>query len=478
MASTVADKSAAVLAMQPYWELARALLGGTRAMRAAGESLLPKWPNEDQKDYRFRLSVAVLFPAYKRTVETLTGKPFSKPVSIGDDVPSQLKTWLDDVDLQGRNLDAFASDQMECALGYGLSGILVDYPTAETVETNAAGVRTQASESAAGLRPYMVHIRPHQLLGWRAERSEGKWVLTQLRFMECVTEKDGEFGDAQIDQVRVLEPGIWRTYRKVKNATGAEEWALHKEGTTTLPVIPFVPVYGKRVDFMVGEPPLIEVAHLNVAHWQSASDQQTILHVARVPILCITGVDDEKWTLTVGSSAAVKLPASATMEFVEHTGAAIEAGRDDLKDLEERMRQAGAELLVLEPGKITATQVATENAVGMCALQRITLGLEDALDQALQLMADWSKLGQGGHVTLFNDFGAATLAEASAQLLLQANQAGKLSDETFHGELQRRGILSADIDWEEESRRLEEQGPALGELKDPDDPNPDPDPEA
>ena len=90
-----------------------------------------------------------------------------------------------------------------------------------------------------------------------------------------------------------------------------------------------------------------------------------------------------------------------------------------------------------------------------------------AIDTALGYMAKWVKQDKGGHVTVFNDFGAATLAEASAQLLLDANQAGKISDETFHSELQRRGILSSDVDWTEEKERLEAQGPALGTMEDP-----------
>jgi hypothetical protein len=128
------------------------------------------------------------------------------------------------------------------------------------------------------------------------------------------------------------------------------------------------------------------------------------------------------------------------------------------------MRQAGAELLVIDPGRITATQIQTENAVGMCVLQRITQGFEDALDQALQITADWVGEATGGHVTVFNDYGAATLQEASAQLLLSTNQAGKLSDETLHSEYQRRGILSADVSWEDEQARIEQQGPALGAM--------------
>jgi hypothetical protein len=49
--------------------------------------------------------------------------------------------------------------------------------------------------------------------------------------------------------------------------------------------IPFVPLYGTRLAFMMGISPLRDVAYLNVKHWQSQSDQDTILHVARVPIL-------------------------------------------------------------------------------------------------------------------------------------------------------------------------------------------------
>jgi len=71
-------------------------------------------------------------------------------------------------------------------------------------------------------------------------------------------------------------------------------------------------------------------------------------------------------------------------------------------------------------------------------------------------------------VKLFGDYAARTMVEASAQLLLQANTGGKISDQTFRDELRRRGILSADVDEDEEQGRLESQGPSLsGGLNDP-----------
>ncbi|UOF79499.1 portal protein [Caudoviricetes sp.] len=439
--------------MATNWALVGALLGGTTAMREAGQAYLPRWPKEEPADYEVRLKAAVLFPAYGRTVKTLAGKPFSKPITVGEDVPKRIQEWMKDIDLEGRNLDAFASDVMESALGYGLGGILVEYP-----KVNPGSIRTEAQERSAGLRPYWVEIKAKQILGWRAARVSGEWRLMQLRLMECIEEPDGDFGTEEIEQVRVLEPGKWATYRY---ASDRADWVKYESGVTTLSIIPFVPVYGGRTGFMTSVPPLLELAHLNVAHWQSASDQQNILHVARVPILTVTGVD-ETWTMTVGSSSAIRLPDQSEMKYVEHTGSAIDAGQTDLDKLEERMRQAGAELLVIAPGYVTATQVNTENAVGMCVLQRITQGFEDSLDQALQITADWIREATGGHVTIYNDYGVATLQEASAQLLLSANQAGKLSDETLHSEFQRRGILSTDTSWEEEKDRLDQQGPALG----------------
>lgn len=470
--STVATTSSAVDAMAPGWKLAAALLGGTAAMRAAGDAYLPKWPKEDRDSYAKRLSVSVLYPAYQRTVDTLSAKPFSKPVTIGDDVPQDLRELLDDVDLQGRNLDRFAADVMECGLGYGLCGILVDYPDATQAPATAAGVRTMADERAAGLRPYWVHILPGVIVGWRASVVGGRWVLRMLRLRECIEEDDGEFGTREVEQIRVLEPGKWAVWRR----NDKQEWALYSQGRTTLDFIPFVPVYGRRAGFMMGRPPLEQLAHLNIAHWQSASDQQNILHVARVPILTAVNVSDSvsqsgvpvPWELSIGAGAAVRINGTnADLKYVEHSGAAISAGAQDLKDLEERMRQAGAELLVIGGGGKTRIEAAGDNEVSMCALQRMTLALEDALDQALDYTGRWlgKAEGESGHVELYKDFGALTLQEASADLLLNVNMAGKISDETLHSELQRRGILAPDNTWQDEQERIGTQGPALGNLE-------------
>lgn len=452
MTSQIDSTSAAYNEMSGNWPIVKALMGGTLHIRMEGKTYLPQWPNESADSYRARLVTATLYPAFKRTVKVLASKPFSKAMTLSDNVPERIAGWLDNADLQGRNLQAFLYEVMKDCVAYGISGVLVDYPMAQ-------GIATVADEKMAGVRPYFVHYPPGTVIGWRSERIGGVETLTQLRLKETIWQPSGDFGEERIEQIRVLTPGAWQLWRKVQ----FKDWALFDEGATTLKEIPFVPFYGDRTGFMTGESPLLELAYQNVEHYQSSSDQQTILHVARVPILTIIGANDET-EITIGAASAAKLPIGSDLKFVEHSGAAISAGRQALLDLEERMRQTGAELLVMKPGQATATEIYSDDEANKCDLQRITENFEDAVDQLLQYMADWVGEPEGGNVSLFKDFGAATLSDASAQLLLTANQSGKISDQTLVNEYKRRGILAADTDFETEQERIAEQGPALGTI--------------
>lgn len=457
------QKTAEAAAQAAEYPLLDAVNAGTAAMRKAGEALLPKWPKEESDSYAARLKVATLFPAYRRTVSVMSGKPFAKALVLNE-APPAIKKWAEDIDSQGVNLHTFASEMFRESF-YGLAGILVDYPDSRPRDEQGRPVEgpmpqeTVAQREASGKRPYFVRVMHGQILGWRIEKVKDKLKLTQLRILESREEPDGEYDSKHVPVVRVLRPGSWETLEKIKDT-----WVRTDSGTTTLADIPFVPVYGLREAFMRGCAPLIDLAYLNVKHWQSQSDQDTITQVARVPILVATGVEDTKWSLTVGTSAAVSLPQDATLAYVEHTGAAIEAGAKALAALEEQMIQAGAELLVKKPGDRSATEASNDAEGNKCDLQRMAEGFEDALDQALAFMAQYAGLGESGSVSLFKDYGAVTLSDASATLVKDLQMAGVISKETLIKEMQRRDILSADIDPETELEAAEADGPSLGTM--------------
>lgn len=480
MTAAVNARSAAVESLATEWPMLEALMGGTPAMRAAGEKFLPKFPNENPDGHKARVSTATLFPGFRRTVMVMAGKPFAKPISFSAATPVEIQGkqadpkvpgsvdipgWADDIDLEGVNLHTFASEMMVEALAFGLAGILVEAP--KPIQ-GAAPTVTRAEQTKAGIRPYFVRVMHGQILGGRIRRAGGKVTLAMLRLREVATVEDGEFGEKAVERVRILEPGKWRVQEKSLTA-GVETWVTVEEGKSGLLAVPFVPLYGSRIAYMLGKSPLLDLAYLNTKHWQSQSDQDTILHVARVPILFAKGFQEDD-DITVGAAQAIKTTSGdADMKFVEHTGAAIDAGKTSLDALEDQMVQAGAELLVKKPGARSATESANDAEANKSDLQRIVEGFEDSLDMALQFMADYAKLGSGGNVTLFKDFGAALLSEASGQLIVTMWQVGLISKQTAINELKRRGELSPEVNAILEADMIAEEGPALGAIDDGDD---------
>jgi hypothetical protein len=460
----VHEKSSEVLGMQQDWDLIEPLMGGTRGMRAVAQALLPRWPGEVDENYASRLAGAVLYPAFRRTINVMSGKPFSKQITPDEKVPPEIEKLLPNIDQQGSSVHVFTQRVCREALAFGLAGVFIDYTRRGTE------LRTKADEQAAGARPYWVWIKHHQILGWRSEKSEtGVQRLTMLRLAEEAEVPDGEFGVRRVKRVRVLEPGRFRLFEEVKDKP--TEYVQIDAGpmirTGGKQEIPFVAFFGEETGFMQGRSPLLDLAHLNVKHYQSQSDQDNILHVARVPILAIIGAEEEApgaKKKTVAANLTFNLPMGADAKYVEHSGAAIGAGRESLKDLEQQMVQTGAELLVVKPGERSATEAFTDAEGNKSDLQRIIENMEDAIDECLQFTAEYLGAKDGGHLALFKDFGVATLSDASAQMVLALRGQGLITKETTLHEMQRRGVISGDVDVDEELEAAEAEGPPLGML--------------
>lgn len=456
MSSDPSAKLPAVDRMQGYWDIVDPLMGGTQAMRAAGTKLLPQYPAEADDTYKDRLALSTLLPAYAETVASSTSRVFAEPLQLGEDIPEPVKLFCDDIDLGGNDLNSWSVEWFREALAKGLCHAMIEHQPTLDAEGNKL-YKTVAEEEAAGVRPYAVIIKPGQVLGWRFDGGK----LMQVRYMESVEVADGDFGVKFVDQVRVLEPGSWRTYRKPEKG-GA--WVAEASGSTNLTYIPWVTFYTGRTGPMTAKPPLLELAHLNVKHWQSQSDQDNLLHVARVPLLFVF-TDNEEFKLTISSASATRMPKDGNAKYVEHTGAAITAGRDSLNDLVDDMRMAGAKLLQKDKQAVkTAAQANEEAAQELSPLARLAGQFGDCIAQILQIIADYRGEKEGGRVEMRGNFDSDFAPEVSLPSLISMATAGKISDETLYSEMQRRGVISDELDWDQEKDRLEAQGPALGAM--------------
>lgn len=458
--------------MVELWHPIETLLGGTRAMREAGRTYLPQEKGEDNDAYKARLARTVLFNGFKRAVMNLVGKPYQRQITLGEDMPSDVAAWTEDIDLEGNNITVFAAEQLKTSLAYGLSHILVDFPR------NTAS--NLSEERNLGLRPFLRLIHPNRVIGWRSERRMGRDRLVQLRILEHAVVPDGDFGVRIAPRVLVYqaegETISWRLYESrpedvsTMNGSqrpnhlglteGGDTFTVIDEGTlANFNEIPFVTHYAAKTGFMTAEPPLADLADLNIAHWQSSSDQTHILHVARVPILFGSGFDSSENELVVGPNSFIKsTDPQADMKYVEHNGNAIKSGRDHIMDIEDQMVALGLEMLLRKPGDQTATETAIDAAAAGSQLGLITQTQQDSLETAFKIMAKWAGKGEdaGGSLSIFREW--ITLGDKTdIERLLNARRQRDISRETFWTELQRRGFLGDDFDPDLEAEMLDNE---------------------
>lgn len=446
----VSVKNTEVAELHKSLAVIEALLGGTKAMRKAGKTYLFQQKLESDEAYKARLERATLYPALSETLSQMCGRVFFKPISTTAVNEQIQQDYLPDIDLEGNNLDVFASQWFYAGLAYGVSFVLVDY-------TKVGDIKTLADEKALGARPYFVHIKPQSVLGFKTERINGKPQLTQFRYKESVIEDDGEFGQKTVEQINVYELGKLRKFRQTDAGFTEIETIELKAKGKTLDFIPIVPFITKKSEhFLLGEPPLLELAFLNVKHYQSQSDQDCILNTARVPLLGIFS-DVEMQQIAIGGSA-IQVPTGSDIKYIEHSGQSIQAGLDSLKELESQMRVAGAKLLDKTVLAMTDSQAREEQGKEISLLRLYANRFEDALDLALEYLGRWVGIENVGNVEISGNIDSDFDPAASMDSVIKLQTAGIISKQTAFDEAKRRALISDNLDWEDEQARLESEG--------------------
>lgn len=175
------------------------VFAGTKRLRDAGETYLPKFPLETPQSYGGRRSAAVLYNAFKHTARGLVGMLFRKDLRLEDDVPDPIAGapveeggkreggHVENIDLAGRHLGVFARDLAEVAWRDGHALIFVDW--------SGPPQSTLADERAAGARPYWSLYEKGQLYSFRTQRVGDGVIVTQVALGETAVVEDAEFGE-------------------------------------------------------------------------------------------------------------------------------------------------------------------------------------------------------------------------------------------------------------------------------------------
>jgi len=393
-------RTRAVLDMMKGWEIMKAVTEGTEYLRENSEAFLPLEPREDYDAYLARVNRAVFSPFTQRLIRAATGLVLRKPITLTGD-PYWTEMFKMDVDGCGSDLDEYARRILMCSLTYGQSHVLVDYPA-------PSGALSLAEERQQNRRPYWIEVDPNNLYGWRLDRESNYGNLIQARIAEKAVLPDGDFGEKVYDQIRVIEPGRYRVFRKKEqieemydvsdnSVTGNfemgsadKDYQQVESGQFSLGEIPLVTVYSGKTENLVSKPPLLDIAYLNLAHFQRQADLIHSLHVASQPMLVMEGYDDQTKDLAISVNYAMATQPGNKVYYVEPASSAFDAQSAEIKELQMQMATLGISTLsqqkfVAESADARRLDRVDTNSM----LAMVSMELEQKLQKCFNLSAEY-----------------------------------------------------------------------------------------
>lgn len=426
------------LRCQKYYqdrEMIRAIRGGTESLRAAGTKYLPREPGETADSYKRRLARSFLSNYTDKTARNLASKPFTRPIVVKSEKYQDLADeYMKAVDGKGSNLNGLCSTAFEDALWNGSSFIAID-------------------AAVNGGRPYAYHLSGDNILGYKLDEDDR---LTEIRIQEKAIVADGAWGEKEVSRIRVFrrdgEVVTWSLY----DGDEGTDVAIVLDQPFALKEIPVVAVHSAAVissGELFANPPLKDLAFMNIQHFQESSDQSNILKIAKCPILFASGVADDA-EIAIGSEYAIKGDVNADLKYVEHSGAAIGSGRDSLRDLEAKMQSFGSDLLENSGAVETATGRALNAGENNNRIAMMALNLASAVEKVFGWIAYFNKIAEPDfHVDINTEYGINTSAEEFTALA-NARTMGDLSQEDYLQELKRRGLLRNNFSVADNADRL------------------------
>ena len=451
--------------MLPVWQTCCDVEKGQRAIHAGLEKYLPRNGAESDADYKSRIARSDFFNAYYRTISGLVGMAFGKDPTL--DLPALIDSYKDDIDLEGTSLFSMAKDVCEDILESGRVGIMVDHPP---LPNNVTAISVAVAERM-GMRPAIKTYGAEHIINWRYAKVMNARVLTRVVLKEKADVSTDEFEETTEDRYRVLDLDEMGSYRqRVYRITDKGEDELLEQvyplmNGRPLNYVPFIIIGPNGVQGDVEEPPLVDLAYANIAHYQVNSDIRVALHFG-VPTFCISGyVEPSEGApgsdLVVGSRTAILLAdPNAKAYFAEPAGQMLPSMQQALKEIEQRMAILGARMIADETRQaetLGATQIkrAGENSV----MAAIVIAVSQAFTWALGIMAQWS--GADGDVVfeINREFSPVGLSSQELVAYMAAVQQGLMSDIEFYELLQRGDIVDGEKSFEEHQEEVSQYSP-------------------
>ena len=286
---TIADVHPVYEKNLPRWRYFWASFNGGFDYRTTALGMLRRYMNEDQqpgRQYEQRLNYTALENSCKMIVDTYKAFLFrSLPVrALGNlNKLPYTKDFIQDIDLDGTDIDQFMKEANSLAMIYGHAWVLVDKPHSDSAIT-------LEQEIAQGIRPYAQLITPENILDWTYTRVNGRFQLDYLK------QKEHEDDETLIVKVWTNET-ICRYQLDKKD----DNLKLLEEGTNTIGQIPFAMIKANPSHVRgIGGSDIADVAKIQQAIFNLMSEAEQAIRISGHPSLVKTSS-----TSAVGGAGAI-----------------------------------------------------------------------------------------------------------------------------------------------------------------------------
>lgn len=468
--------------MLPYWDQVGAIVEGYHAIKLAGKTYLPMFPDELQADYDFRLENSKLTNIYRDVLEGLASKPFEEEISLigGEEVPDEMEEFAEDVDGAGNNLTMFAATLFFNGINNALDWIFVDYPTLEPGKAISI-----ADAKAQNIKPFWSHVLARNVLEARTKMVNSKETLTYIRIFEPKTDQK------KADRVRVFERSdvglvTWQLYERNPEVTSDKPEAMTPidGGTLSINVIPLVPFATGRRDGRTFKffPAMRDAADLQITLYRNESALEWIKTMAGYPMLAANGMKPQYEAdgktpkkIAVGPARVMYGPPDGNgghgeWKFIEPSANSMEFLQKNIDKTKQDLRELGRQPLTALSTQLTTVTTSIAAGKARSAVTAWALALKDALENAFKITAAFEKSNYEVEVNVYTGFDNVADDSKDLETLTKARENRDLSQETYLFELKRRKVLSPEFKYEDELKKLLTEVPTDGEV---DDENPD-----
>lgn len=439
----VSSKHADLTAKLPYYTVISDCLAGELVVKSKRVTYLPM-PNADDQSaenlarYTAYLTRAVFYGVTKRTLGGLVGQVFARDPVIK--VPELLQPIVDDATGSGVNIIQFSKTATEYVISRGRAGILVDYPDRDTATT-------QEQVRSGEVRPNMTFYPAEKVINWDVIRKDGRILLSLVVLEEPYVIKDDGFLKTMGTQYRVLRlsdgyytVSIYRNDAVVQFITPVDA------AGDFLTEIPFTFIGSRTNDSSVDDPPLYDLASLNIAHYRNSADYEESCFVVGQPTLVLSGLTQQwvqdvlKGKVQLGSRGAVPLPADADAQMLQAKENSLPF--EAMKHKEKQMVALGAKLIEDISVQRTATETAIDFSSETSILSATADNVSDAIAKALLWCAKFVGADQDVDFALNTEFDLIRLSSQDRVALIGEWQAGAISFEELRDNLRRGGIVT------------------------------------